>query len=102
MPTAADARRTADGVVQLSGELGLDTVAALAERAPELFAGCTSARIDLAGVERADSAGLALLLAWQRAALRDGCSLTFHHVPASLLAIADTCGVDAVLALAAD
>jgi phospholipid transport system transporter-binding protein len=102
MPAAADARRAADGVVQLSGELGLDTVAALAERAPELFSGCSSARVDLAGVARADSAGLSLLLAWQRAALRDGCSLSFHHVPAALLAIADTCGVDAVLALAAD
>lgn len=102
MPTAADVHVTADGVVQLSGRLGLDTVGALAERGAELFAGRATASIDLAGVEHADSAGLALLLAWQRAARRAGCTLRFRHVPATLLAIAETCGVDRVLALAAE
>jgi phospholipid transport system transporter-binding protein len=99
MPAAAaDAVAEGDAVL-LTGRIDLTTVAGLADRARELVAGRAETRVDLAGVERADSAGLALLLELQRQANRTGGVLRFSNVPASLRAIADACGADAVLAL---
>lgn len=55
--------------------------------------------VDLAGVSRADSAGLALLVSWVRAAGESGRSIHFHGVPQALLALARVCDLDEVLAL---
>ena len=104
MPTAADGAVAvdSDGTVRISGRLELDTVPALAVQGSTLFSGRTAVTIDLAAVERSESAGLALLLEWQRTALAAGCAVTYRNVPASLRSIATACGVDAVLALDAD
>jgi phospholipid transport system transporter-binding protein len=104
MPTAADgaAAVDADGNVLISGRLELDTVPALAAQGQALFSGRTAVTVDLAAVDRGESAGLALLLEWQRSALAAGCVVTYRNVPASLRSIATACGVDEVLALDAD
>lgn len=54
--------------------------------------------IDLTGVTSLDSSAVAVLLAWQRAALAKGTALRFHHVPRNLQSLIDLYGVDALLA----
>lgn len=44
--------------------------------------------IDLDGVSRSDSAGLALLVEWLRQARERDIDVHFHHLPAQLLEIA--------------
>jgi len=88
-----------DGRWLLSGELGFATV-------PGLLAGpgrglaAAATEVDLAGVTRADSAGLALLVAWTRTSTRAGRTIRFTHVPAQLLSIARVSGLEEILPLA--
>jgi phospholipid transport system transporter-binding protein len=57
--------------------------------------------IDLADLTAVDSAAVATLLAWRRAARNRGQSLTFHHFPANLQSLADLYGVADLLDSAA-
>ena len=87
-----------DGTVRISGPLTFDTVEAVraAARAgvgPERWREA-SLIFDLGGIEAADSAGLALLVAWQRTARREGGRIHFRGTPAALRAIAGLSGVD--------
>lgn len=78
------------GRFQISGELSFNTVnALLAESRSTLFVNsATQLDIELGGVSRADSAGLALLIEWMRMARDHDKALCFHHLPEQLLAIA--------------
>ena len=49
-------------------------------------------RIDLSGVTKVDSAGLALLLEWQAQSNASNETLTMTGAPASLLRLAKLCG----------
>ncbi len=49
--------------------------------------------IDLAGLTQVDSAGVAVLLAWQRAAVARQQALSFHNPPENLRSIAQLYGV---------
>lgn len=87
-----------DGTVRVCGPLTFDTVEAVRAAAR---AGVGPGRwreesliFDLGGIEEADSAGLALLVAWQRAARREGGRIHFRGTPAALRAIAGLSGVD--------
>ena len=87
-----------DGTVRVSGPLTFDTVEAVRAAArtgmgPERWREGTLT-FDLGGVGPADSAGLALLVAWQRAALRAGGRIHFRGTPPALRAVAGLCGVD--------
>lgn len=53
--------------------------------------------IDLALLSNVDSAAVATLLAWKRAAAEKGAALTFHHMPANLQSLANLYGVDELL-----
>lgn len=53
--------------------------------------------IDLAGISAVDSAAVATLLAWQRAAQAKGIALRFTNSPANLRSLADLYGVTALL-----
>jgi len=55
--------------------------------------------IDLGGVERADSAGVALLLAWQRRAEAADVTVGFVNVPNTIRAIIEVSGLAPLLAL---
>ncbi len=94
--SAAAARYEAD-TVYVTGELTFATVAAL--HRPPWPAGTTSLTVDLGGVTRADSAGLALLLEWARAARRQGREIRFRRTPAQLRSLAHVTGVDEILDL---
>jgi len=81
----------------LSGALTMDSAArVLAESIGATLP--ASGVISLAGVDRVDSAGVAVLLAWKRRAAAEGRALSFADVPASLAALAELYGVVELLA----
>jgi phospholipid transport system transporter-binding protein len=82
---------------QVSGELTLEMARLVKEDTDKRFANAPALNIDLANVSRADSAGLALLVAWMRQAKESDKVISFHHVPAQMLAIANASGLDAIL-----
>lgn len=59
------------------------------------------ARIDLGELTAVDSAAVATLLAWQRAAQHKGKSLVFDNLPANLQSLVDLYGVTELLHLPA-
>lgn|SRR5690554_7991545 len=84
-------------IYSVSGELTLDTVTEALSESTELFEKADTLDIDLANVTRADSAGLALLVAWMRQARQSEKKIQFQHVPAQMLAIAKASGLDEIL-----
>lgn len=85
------------GNFALRGEMSFDTADRILKAADARFGQHAALEIDLAGVERADSAGLALLLEWMAQARQRGASIRFSGVPDSLLAIARTTEVEDLL-----
>lgn len=74
---------------QVEGELSLVTAPDLLQSMPGQFPPVGSeAHIDLEGVTRSDSAGLALLVEWLRLAEQQGITLRFHNLPDQLREIA--------------
>ncbi len=92
-----EARR---GGYRISGELVFDSVPGLLEQGRRIFAsGDAGIELDFDGVTRADSAGLALLIEWMRAARLRRREIVFRNVPEQVLSIARVSGVDAILPL---
>lgn len=87
-----------EGRLLVSGELSMATVPALLAQDHWQITG-NELHVDLQNVGRADSAGVALLVEWQRMARRQQCTISFHNIPSQLLSIARLCGVDELLAL---
>jgi phospholipid transport system transporter-binding protein len=85
------------GQLALSGPLVFTTASELLDVSRGLFAGSTAISIDLAGVTRIDSAGLALLLEWLRWGWAEGRTVRFTALPEKLLAIARLSGVEDML-----
>ncbi len=54
---------------------------------------------DFAATQQADSAGVAMLLSWQRAAQKRGAVLQLRNLPASLQSLAQLYDVAALLAI---
>ena len=85
---------------QPSQPLTLQTAqSALAEGLRAIDAGQTS--FDLMTVESVDSASVAILLAWVRAAQKRGATLVVHNPPAALSSLAALYGVSDLLQLPA-
>jgi phospholipid transport system transporter-binding protein len=89
----------ADGTVSVAGELTFATANSLLTSAPAQFDRLANLDIDLAGVTRSDSAGLALLIDWVRYAKVKNKQIVFHHMPTQLLAIAGASGLDEILSI---
>ncbi|MEY4761411.1 MAG: hypothetical protein RLZZ200_1267 [Pseudomonadota bacterium] len=89
----------APGRCQLEGDVGFDTVPALWRQVDDLLAAQSEGRVDvdLSGVAYGDSAGLALLVAWQSKAMSAGVTLRYSAVPERLVAIARISSVDSLL-----
>lgn len=85
------------GRFALRGELGFKTARDALEQSKVLFADLTIIELDLAGVTRADSAGLALLLEWVNWARNSVREITFRNIPAQILAIAEISEVEDML-----
>jgi len=86
-----------DQCIHVSGELTFATVNAVLEQSEQVFKPLTSLDIDLSELVHSDSAGLALLVHWMRAANKENKKITFQNIPAQLLAIADVSGLDELL-----
>lgn len=82
---------------RLSGDLTFATVAGLVDT-PD-FRGQRSGiiHVDLTGVTRAESAGLALLLEWQRVAEEQGVSIAYVNMPEQMQSMAAVCGLEEIL-----
>jgi phospholipid transport system transporter-binding protein len=86
-----------EGRFAVIGDMSFDTANNILHSSEPLFTRFLSLDIDLSGVKRADSAGLALLLEWMAQARRRRAGIRFHAIPDSLLAIARTCEVDELI-----
>nr|WP_269216774.1 STAS domain-containing protein [Pseudomonas sp. PLB05] len=89
--------------MQLSGVLDHANVPALREQGRALIGlGNGPLVLDCAGIERSNSAGLALLLAWLRDAQAAGRPLTIAGLPSELRQIAEVSDALELLPLADD
>jgi phospholipid transport system transporter-binding protein len=84
----------------LAGEVTHATVPALHGRALQM-AVAGDIHLDLSGMERIDSAALALLLSLARRCQRAGGRLRILNPPSGLVALAGLCGVRTLLGLEA-
>jgi phospholipid transport system transporter-binding protein len=75
------------GDFSVSGELTYATAMLALRLAQPLFGQHNRLRFDFSGLARADSAGVALLIEWQRMAQKLGIELRYRHLPDSLQAI---------------
>lgn len=86
----------------LSGELSFATADAVLQQAQATLSGSTGpVELDLAGVTRTDSAGLALLLELTRLARAREQQIRFVHAPEQLRKLAEFFGLAELLALTA-
>ncbi len=90
------------GRVRLEGALDFTTVTDLLARGEPLLREAESLSIDLAGVETANSAGLALLLEWLDIARARRATLRYVNMPASLTRIAAFSNLRDLLPVTAD
>lgn len=98
MSTAAfQLHRETPGTLGVSGVLSFDTAAAALQAIGAALAAAPVARLDLAGIERADSAGLACVLAAQAEARQLGRELVVENMPAGMRALAQVCEVDTLV-----
>ena len=82
----------------VSGELSFDTATAASQAIQSALAGGKVSRLDLAGVQRSDSAGLACVLAVVAGAARRGQPLQVVDMPVGMQALAQVCEVDRLIA----
>ncbi len=91
-------RSQAPATLSVAGALVFDNAADALKQAVEALRGTPHETLDLAGVTRADSAGLACVLAVLAAAGRHGSRLDVINMPANLAALAKVCEVTPLLA----
>jgi phospholipid transport system transporter-binding protein len=92
-----------EGRFRVAGDLNYETVKNLLEEDSRLFAGPAKAiEVDLSGVGRTTSVGLALMLEWLRQANSRGVTISFSHVPAQILGIAKLSQLESILNLESD
>ena len=85
------------GTLDAVGALTFDTAAAALQAITAALAAAPVERIDLTGVQRSDSAGLACILAAQAEALRRGHPLAVRNLPAGMRALAQVCEVETLV-----
>ncbi len=98
MAEHADITTTAD-TLSLVGVLGFVSVVELAPVGVRWLQdqAATVCAVDLQAVSYSSSAGLALLLAWQRAAMQAGKTLHIKNMPADMAALANVGGLAELL-----
>ena len=92
----ATAERVGD-TLRVRGDLGFDSVAELWARAETPLLDESVLRIDLGGVRRSNSAGVALLVEWLREARQRQQVLLFTNVPAQMRAIIEVVDLETLL-----
>ena len=95
----AKIEKRSDGGFLVSGDMTFATTPKLLEISKELFRQTQDLRLDLSGVEQADSASLALLLEWLVWTRENGGRLSVRGLPEAMLALARLCQLEAELQL---
>lgn len=95
----ATLQRNGDGSYRLVGELSFASVPAVRRVGLETFVSSPAIRLDLAGVSRSDSAGLALLIEWLRYGRQNDKPVSYLNMPPQMLAIARASSLDQILPL---
>jgi phospholipid transport system transporter-binding protein len=91
--------RSGEGRYAISGELTFTTVPEVVRSGVGDLGG-GAVQLDLAGITRVDSAGIALLIDLTRRVRKRGGEISLLHAPPQLMAIAGVSGLDAVLPFA--
>lgn len=82
---------------RLTGTLDFDTASGLLDSVSSLIADHPRLEIDLSGISKTNSAGLALMIEWLAQARKSGHVVTFSHIPDSLRQLAVVCEVDRLI-----
>lgn len=85
------------GTIEVSGTLEFGLVADLLKSSQRFFSGEGDLVFNLSGVNKTDSAGLALLVEWVVMAKKSGQALSFQDIPKQMLDIARVSGLDEIL-----
>ncbi len=108
MPSQANPDKTSETQIvrsgafhyQVQGAMTFATARGLLEQSKALFGRQEQVEVDLSGVTRADSAGLALVLEWMAEAEQRGATLQLIGMPESLQAVARLCQIEKLFAQA--
>lgn len=92
-------RELGEGRFAMDGEMSFGTVAGILRESLDAFADHTMIEVDLAGVTKTDSAGLALLLEWITWANHTVREIHFRNIPEKVTNIAHTSDVEELLTL---
>lgn len=88
------------GTLRVSGAITFANAAQALQHTPQAPRGGTTLNIDLAALENADSATLAVLIAWSAQARLRGAALRYQRAPPGLRNLARLCDVDSLLGIA--
>ena len=88
------------GTLFVSGVVGFMTVQSLLRQSQTALLDSEDVVIDFTDVTRSDSAGLALLIEWQKIAHKRGKRVIFRNLPDQMRALAIAAGLSDLLALA--
>lgn len=87
-----------EGRFRLNGDLDFDSVPPLLNAGATLFASpVNNVVVDLSGVLRTTSVGLALMLEWKKHAHRVNKTVEYQNVPQQMKAMAAVSGLDVIL-----
>ncbi len=86
-----------DNRLYLTGILTYATVPELLTQQKALLAYAETLEVDLQGISKSDSAGIALLIAWIRALREEERSIVFLNLPKQLQAMARVSGLEGIL-----
>jgi phospholipid transport system transporter-binding protein len=93
--------RVDTGHVRVAGVLGFAQASSAFGRVGEVLGGnAGDIAVDVSGLQKIDSATLALLLAWAAQAAQRGRNLRLSAVPADLAALAHLCDAESLLGIA--
>jgi phospholipid transport system transporter-binding protein len=95
--TEAKIDKEEDSRFRVSGDMTFATTRKLLADSKALFETTKNVNLNLADVDHADSAGLALLLEWIAVAKQMGGEISIEGMPESLLAIAKMCQMEDTL-----
>lgn len=76
------------GKFEISGDMSFETAEQILRASQKAFRQYEDVSVDMSAVEKADSAGLALLLEWMSWARQGIANIDFVEIPVSVLAIA--------------
>lgn len=82
-----------EGLIKIEGILDLNTVNSVKKQTIGLFNSSSDIQFDLSAVSQSNSAALALLLEWLKAAQKNQISLSFSNLPEHLHQLASVYGI---------